>query len=271
MKKSASKSPPSQDQNPLLKSFQSVDITIILANTESSGNIGAVARVMKNFCFSKLILFNPKDDHLQTYAHGFAMRAKDILQSAEVITCERPNEDETMKNLFQRFDVVIGSSAKGYSYQNIKRIPIFLEELDLSILHNSAKIAIVFGRESTGLSNNQILMMDFLVKIPGNPEYPTLNLSHAVGIVLYYLYQSMHEINRAQVIPATKKDKDQLVELMETVLQKIPLQSYRYDRTLHALKNVFGRSFASKKELNFISNFFQKTNLLLDNPEMLHE
>lgn len=271
MKKPDSLSHPSKEQNPLLNSFKSIDITVILMNTESCGNIGAVARIMKNFGFTKLILFNPQDDPFQTYAQGFAMKAQDVLNSAEVIKCDKMDQKSAMMELFQRFDVVIGSSAKGYSFQNIKRIPIFLEDLDLSILHNASKVAIVFGRESTGLSNDQILQTDFLVKIGTNPEYPTLNLSHAVGVVLYYLYQSMHEVKRVQVIPATKMDKDRLVEMMETVLKKIPLHSYRYDRTLHAFKNIIGRSFASKKELNYIFNFFQKTDLLVNNHEILKE
>ncbi|UYP45839.1 hypothetical protein NEF87_002124 [Candidatus Lokiarchaeum ossiferum] len=271
MKNIDATSPPSQQQNPLLEEFESVDITIILINTESSGNIGSVARVMKNFGFFKLILFNPQDDPFQTYAHGFAMKAQDVLNDAEVISCEKDDEFTELKVLFQRFDVVIGSSAKGYSYQNIKRIPIFLEDLDLSILHATSKVAIVFGRESTGLSNEQILQTDFLIKIGANPEYPTLNLSHAVAVVLYFLYQSMHEVRHAQVIPGNKKDKDRLIMIMEKVLKKIPLQSYRYERTLHAFKNIIGRSFASRKELNYIFNFFHKTDVLVKNPDILKE
>ncbi len=262
-------SPCIKKANPLLEEYTLLDISIILIGTESCGNMGAVARIMKNFSLNNLILFNPQDNPNQSYAKGFAMHGSDILDKAITIVPVKGNEIPELKSLLQNFNVVIGTSAKGYSYQNIKRIPIFLEDLDLTILKQKTKIAIIFGRESTGLTNDEILLMDFLVKISANPEYPTLNLSHSVGIVLHYIYQNIRQINHIQVIPATKKDKDDLLNQIKIVLEKIPLQSYRYDRIFHAFKNIFGRAFLTKKEKSLIYTFFKKTKLVLEKSDLL--
>ncbi|MHA1584117.1 MAG: RNA methyltransferase [Promethearchaeota archaeon] len=267
------------EYNPIKGEFQDVSFSIILINTENRGNIGSIARIMKNFGFFDLILVNPMQNHLDNYAQGFAMKAKDILKSAEVIRCA---EDDiiTLKKLFQRFDIVIGTSAKGFRSQNIKRIPVFLEDLDLTQIPIGAKdikgakgtkIALVFGRESTGLSNEQVKLTDFLIKIAASPSYPTLNLSHAVGIVLASIYRRMHHIERIQVEPATKSEKDNLISIVEKIINQAPLQGFRKDRTLQAFKNLVGRAFISKKEQSLIFNLFRKIGMVFEHPELARQ
>ncbi len=251
-----------------LSSFSHLDISVILINTESRGNIGSVARIMKNFSVSSLILVNPLENHLDTYAMGFACKAKDLLRSAEVIRCDFSNQNSAIKKLFQRFDVVIGTSAKGISFQNVKRIPVFLPDFDLSVLTNQTKVAIVFGRESTGLTNEQIISTDFLVKIPANPKYPTLNISQAVGIILYDIYHRTHVIEREQVIPASNEQKQALMELFEKVVSQAPLPDYRCERTSNAFRNIIGRAFSSQKEISYIYTFFKKLDLAIQTPTL---
>jgi tRNA/rRNA methyltransferase len=240
-----------------------LNISIILVEPESSGNMGSVARIMKNFAFNQLILFNPQEDPHCDYAFGFSMHGKDILKQATIIKCALGEELAELKALFQKFDVIISTSAKGVNYKNIKRIPVFIRELDLDILEPTSRIGLVFGRESTGLTNEELILTDFSIRIPSNPEYATLNLSHAVGIVLYELYSKIKTVKRAQVIPASKKDKDLLNDLIENVMKRIPLQSYRYERSYHAFKNLLGRAFISKKELTLIYGIFNKLEVIL--------
>jgi TrmH family RNA methyltransferase len=223
---------------------------------------------MKNFSVSNLILVNPLEKHLDTYAMGFACKAKDILQNARVIRSDFELQLDAIKELFHEFDIVVGTSAKGFSFQNIKRIPVFLADFNLSTLSEKTKIALVFGRESTGLSNEQIFLTDFLVKIPANPKYPTLNLSHAVGIILYDLYQKMYAIEREQVITASKEQKDQLLAMIEEVIQQTPVQEFRSTRTLFAFQNLIGRAFLSRKEYSYLYTFFRKLNLGINNPDL---
>jgi tRNA/rRNA methyltransferase len=257
------------EANPLKPEYTSVDITIILIGTETNGNIGSVARAMKNFGFQKLILVNPEEDPFAYNVYGYAMHARDVLDNATLIKTPKYKEKEELrmiKKTLSQFDVVIGTSAKGVSYKNIKRIPVFLNELDLSNIDKNSKIALVFGRESTGLSNEELNIMDFLIRIPTNPDYPTMNLSHAVAVTLSHIYLEMHSISHSQIVPATKKDKDHLLDLIRRVVKRIPIPSYRNDRTFHAFRNLIGRSFLSKKEASLLFNFFNKTSLMLDDP-----
>ena len=240
-----------------------LEISFVLVETESDGNIGSIARVMKNFGYSRLILFNPQKDPLSTYAHGFAQKGFDVIQNARIVYSTNEDSLEELKTLLQQFDIVIGTSAKGYSYKNIKRIPIFLNDLDLTFLSEKTKVAIVFGRESTGLTNDEVGLMDFLIKIPVEETYPTLNISQALGIVAYHLYIHTNTIEHIQVRPATKEQKDNLLETIQSVVEKCPIPDSRNERVFQAFKNIIGRSFASQKELNLLHQFFNKTGIIL--------
>ena len=246
------------------------NISIILVNPETPGNIGSIARVMKNFGFTHLILFNPKKDHTSLKAQGFAMKAKDILENAEVITTHSSDNSkqlEDLKTLLNNFDIVIGTSAKGYSYRNIKRIPIFINELDLNQFSPKTKIALVFGRESTGLTNDEVFLMDLLVRIPTNPQYPTLNISQAAGIILHNIFNQISEKSRGQIRPSTRKNRDALFQMINNVINRTPIPEFRLDRTIDAFKNIIGRSFVSQKEVSLLYNFFRKIDTCYDNPE----
>ncbi len=256
------------------KGLKNENFTVILVNPESSGNIGSICRVMKNFGFKNLIVIDPEEDPLSDYSQGFAMKAKDVLRNAEIV--KNPSKSlttsiNTLKNIFSRFDIVIGTSAKGYSYKNLKRIPVFVNEIDLTRLTNNSKIAIVFGRESTGLTNEEVMLTDFLIRIPANPQYPTLNIAQATGIVLYELYSKMSEPYRGQVIPANFKDKDQLLDLFQDIMNWVPLPDSKRLDALTSLKNITGRSFMSKKENTSLYSFFKKILVCFRDPKIILE
>ncbi len=248
--------------------MDNLDLSIVLINVESSGNVGSIARIMKNFGFHKLILINPKEDPKSHYAHGFAMHAQNILENAEVISNDNQDEYEALEKFFEQFDLVIGTSAKGIIRKNLKRIPIFLNELDFSLFSSKSKVALVFGRESTGLTNDEIKLMDFLLRIPADHNYPTLNISQAVGIILYTFYTNMQQISRKKISTASKADRDLLLNQISHIIDNIPMQDFRIERTLQSFKNFLGRSFLSEKELSYMQSFFQKINLALENPSI---
>lgn len=167
-------------------------ISIVLIGSENAGNIGAVARVMKNFGLSNLILINPLADPQSNTAFGFAMHAKDVLQNAEIYSIPSISSNDMyhqyLDEKLKSFNVVIGTTAKGITYKNIHRMPVFLTEFSINQFSQQDRIALVFGRESTGLTNEELQHMDFLLRIPTDDIYPTLNLSHAVGIILSHFF-----------------------------------------------------------------------------------
>jgi tRNA/rRNA methyltransferase len=229
--------------------------------------------VMKNFGFHNLILVNPEEDPFtDTYAQGFACHAKDVLLAAEVISCDPDHEPQIIRQLFGRFDIIIGTSALGSALKNIKRTSMSLIDLDLSAsaFSPTTKIALIFGRESTGLSVDQLALTDFIVQIPTDSGYPTLNISQAVGIMLYDIFTKWDPTPDPDKISASNLHKTQLMDLLQELLAQIPLQEHRKNHTFHALKNAFGRALLSRKEQALIFTFFHKINLGFKTPSLLH-
>jgi TrmH family RNA methyltransferase len=246
--------------------YRNVSITVILSQPESAGNVGSIARVMKNFDFNDLVIFNPiekKKAILSKKTQGFAMHGKDILFNAKIIQSKSQKEHlKDFKRYLDNFDLVIGTTAKGARYTNIKRLAIFPEGLEIPKVQNTMKIALLFGKESRGLTNEEMELVDVPLRIPTSNEYPTMNLSHACAIILYELFKKLSsiEIGRGKhpVLVANKKNRQILYDKIESVISIIKVRNYKQNRTINAFKNVFERAFMSKKELSLILGVFSK-------------
>ena len=258
-------------QTEIAPEYINLEFSVVLVQPEHAGNIGSISRLMKNFEIEKLIVFNPIENAEIIRSHhtqGFSMHAKDILLNAEIIELER-QEDHIIefKKFMKKFDLIIASTAKGMHYKNIRRLPIFIKDLQIPISKQPKKIAIMFGKESRGLTNEEIELADILIRIPSSDDYPTLNLSHACGIILYELYNKIHDINLGRgnkpVLLANKDDKQVLYNLINDVTSSLKIRSYTSQNIIYAFKNVFERAFVSKKELNLILGVFSKLNSLL--------
>jgi TrmH family RNA methyltransferase len=218
-------------------------ISIILVEPENSGNVGAVARVMANFGFKDLFLVNPKCQHLNDEARCRAKHAQRILENAKI---SKLNE--------LKFDYLIGTSAVIGSDYNIPRSPITPEELARKV-KRKANIALLFGREGSGLSNKEILKCDFIVKIPSSKKYGTLNVSHAAAIVLYSLFK-----DRGFGIPAaTKKEKDVILEKLDEILDKLEFTTTQKKETQkRTWKRIIGKAMLTKREAFAVLGFLTK-------------
>jgi TrmH family RNA methyltransferase len=234
---------------------------------------------MKNFNFHNLIVFNPIENREAIRSHhtqGFAMHGKDILLNADIIDID--NQDNHLikyKEFMRKFDLIIASTAKGMHYKNIRRLAIFPKDLQLPISQKPLSIALVFGKESRGLTNEEIEVADLLVRIPSDDAYPTLNLSHACGIILYEIYNKIHNVTLGRglkpVLLANKKDKQILYELIEKIIKRLKIRTYTAANIIFAFRNVLERAFVSKKELNLILGVFSKLNSLLKKGKIYEE
>lgn len=251
--------------------YQNLNFTIVLNQPEHAGNIGSIARLMKNFNFNNLIVFNPMESAeviRSRHTQGFAMHGKDILFNADIIELDNQNDHlNKYKELMHKFDLIIASTAKGMHYKNIRRLATFPGDLTLPISQKPLSIAIVFGKESHGLTNEEIEVADLLIRIPANDEYPTLNISHACGIILYEIYNKIHNITIGRgikpVLLANKNDKQILYNAVKNLSESLIIRPYTAENVVLAFKNVFERAFVSKKELNLILGVFSKLNSLL--------
>ncbi len=232
--------------------YQEIEVSVILVHPQGPINIGMIARVIKNFGFQNLILYHPECE-IGSDARKFSMHGLDILKNARVIQ----DNDFSLKTLFNEFNFVIGTSGKSTRFNNIKRIVYYVDEIDLSVLKTpEAKIALVFGREDMGLFNEELDLCDFVVKIPTNDDYPALNLSNAVSIVLYEFFKKMRTLQRGDVIPSSPSDREQLYKTIETITKSLNYAPEVSKKVIRGLKNILGRSFSSLKEINLLISLF---------------
>ncbi len=163
-----------------------MNITFILVNPAVPENIGASARAMNTMGFHDLRLVNPCD-YLNEKAMMIAHGSHSILQKASVY--------DSLEKSIQDLEFVIGSTAKKRSakqdYYTVQQIPELLIRKGRSI----KSIGFVFGREESGLTNEEIQLCDLVTTIPMKGQYPSLNLSQAVMIYAYIAsgYGSLEE------------------------------------------------------------------------------
>lgn len=259
--------------------FRNLKFTIVLIQSEHASNIGSIARIMKNFDFKQLVIFNPiekKENILCRTTEGFAMHGKDVLYNSTIITnISKDNYVQELSNYLKKFDLIIGTTAKGSNYQNIKRLPIFLHELNLPVSEKPLDIAILFGKESRGLTNEEIKLTDIVIRIPTGNTYPTLNISQACGIICYEIFKQTHNISIGQgikpILLADKINRNILYEMISNIISFLKIRTHKKDNVILSFKNVFERSLISKKELSLIMGVFSKINLILRNTDSFEE
>lgn len=256
--------------------YENLTFTVVLVSPEHAANIGSIARIMANFEFENLVIFNPIEDAetiFSHHTHGFAMHGKTILENAQIIEIEKQeNHLPELKEYLKQFDLIIATTAKGSSYTNIKRLAIFPEEMKIPSSFEPLNIAILFGRESRGLTNDEISFADIIVRIPTGLNYPTLNVSHACGIILYEIFKKINRLTigrgKNPVILANREDRKTLYKLVNKIIKKLKIRAHKKENVLLAFKNIFERSFMSRKELSLITGVYSKVNKILESLDL---
>jgi TrmH family RNA methyltransferase len=232
--------------------------SVILVEPSKPQNLGNIARVMMNFGFENLILINPVIDLSDPEIKIVARRADMIINQAKLFT--------DLQDVRDSFDFIIGTTAREGGDYNLKRITIPPERLSKEEFSYN-KLAIVFGRESSGLSNEEIRICDLLVTIPTHISYPVMNISHAVAIILYYLSREFQGIpqNESKHRVASFRERQQLENYFE---QMITFSGYRPEKhqvALQAFSNVLSRGYVTGRELTTLMGVMKWINLKLQN------
>ena len=152
------------------------NITFVLNKPQLSENIGACARAMKNFNFSNLVVINPKPSFPNDKIIATSVGAKEIIKKAQIY--------DNFKPVLSNIDFLISTTSR-FRNKNIKHINLD----DLNKVDFSKRVAFLFGSEASGLSNNDISYSNYVLKIPCNSKFKSLNLSHSLIIVAQYLFQ----------------------------------------------------------------------------------
>jgi TrmH family RNA methyltransferase len=219
-----------------------------MVEPEKSGNIGSIARSMKNFAQNDLWIINPKTQ-IDDEARAYAMHGVDVLISAKI----RKTIDEAVKDV----DLIVGtSSIVPSSPSNLARLPITPKDLAEKLSTVEGRAAIIFGREASGLNNREVEKCDLMVTIPANHEYNVLNLASATSIILYELFQMKNNTKHFQL--ATEMTRRHLLEQFDLALSLIQLQTHRRELARRAFRNLIARALISKREASLLLGVFRK-------------
>ena len=227
-------------------------ITIVLIKPQNTNNIGFIARSMANFDLHKLIIVEPLCNHLANEAIKTSKHAISILKKAAV------KKYDYFSKIKKDFDLVVGTTSVLGTDYNIPRTPLTPEEFVNKI--NNENIALIFGNEGTGLSNEEIKKCDFIVTIPSSKKYPALNISHAASILFYELYKVKGEnkINK-DISPITAKEKEIIMKKLNNILNKIEFSTKEKKETqIITWSRIFQKAMMSKRESFVIMGLLKK-------------
>ncbi|MEH6470564.1 MAG: tRNA (cytosine(32)/uridine(32)-2'-O)-methyltransferase TrmJ [Halopseudomonas sp.] len=225
------------------------NIRIVLINTFHPGNIGAAARAMKNMGLNELYLVDPRsfpDPEAESRASG----ATELLDTATVV--------ETLEQAIADCPLVIGASARSRSFP----WPMLDAEqcAEKSVAEaQQAPVAIVFGRERMGLTNDELMQCHFHVAIPSNPEHPVLNISAAIQVICYEIWKE--HLTKQEFSPciedATDYPSQQQMEYfyqhLEQALRDIGFMVTNHEgKSLTKLRRLFNRARPETLELNML-------------------
>jgi len=221
---------------------------VVLVEPEGEYNVGFIARLSKNFQVDELVIVRPKAD--LSKAKEFSAKGSDFLERARVTD----SYDEALEGV----DLKIATSSIADSKGDILRKSI--TPWEAAELTMSKRVALVFGRESVGLTREEIAKTDFLLHIPADPEYPVLNLSHAVGIVLYEFWKYRNLVKKERnVTPEAIRLLDKYSFDIYNLLRKT-----EEDLAIYlALKRVLIKGVSDEEEARTVIRTLRKIVVLL--------
>ena len=215
---------------------------IILVSPLYDGNLGSIARAMKNFGLSQLFLVKPKAT-ISSEALRFAMKGSDVLEKAII--------SDEIEDALKGVDLIIGTTArKGNAQHNLLRMGLTPRRV-FSNLPTLEGVAILFGREDEGLHNEELELCDLVVTIPTSAKYKTMNLSHAAAIIFYELSET--KLSRRLIYkPAKKEHKKILLASFRSLVEQSGFPKHKRKLMIKAFSNVISRSSISNREATLI-------------------
>ena len=222
-------------------------ICVVLVETSHPGNIGAAARAMKTMGLTKLILVQPKT-FPSMEAVALASNAEDVLDNAIVV--------ETLDEAIADCHWVFGTSARDRHLSWPMVTPREMAQKVGDQVHEGMEIALVFGSERTGLSNEQLKRCHAHVHIPTNPDYSSLNLAQAVQILCYECRLACADIVASEVQEdtlATQKEVQGFYEHLQQALFHLQILDPNHPKKMmRRLERLFQRAHLSVDEVNIL-------------------
>jgi tRNA/rRNA methyltransferase len=218
--------------------------SIILVEPQMGENIGATARAMKNFGINDLRVVNPRDGWPNHKAIEMSVGAVDVVESAKI---------------YQNLNSSLSGVSKLYALtarrRDMNKPHLYLHE----ITEIPANSAFMFGRESSGLSNNEISMADCIVSIDTDPHFTSLNIAQSVILVCYQIFKS----RSSDEIVEDLCDKEHLVYFLDSLISMLDKRNFfkveeKRATMLCNIRNIFTRNNLSPNELQTLIGIIKK-------------
>ena len=223
-------------------------LRVVLVRPSVAGNLGAVARLLANFGVPELRLVRPHADPCDEQARRLATHGESVLTTARSFA--------TLREALADCVLTLATSARTQGLFRQQSLTSLDRIASLAIgSQQHGPVALVFGPEQTGLLNDEITLCHYLITIPTHPDYPVLNLSHAVAICLYELYQhaglSIQAVPRSA--PATHDELERMFEHLRRGLEALHfLWDERADTLMHAVRHMLSRAQLTPVEVEIL-------------------
>ena len=230
-------------------------IYFILVRPQIGENIGSVARALKNFNIKYLRLVNPRCNWPNQRALVTSVGAKDILKSAKIYN--------SIERAIGDLDIIFASTAR---IRKVNKKIITILDLKKKI-EKKRKIGILFGPEASGLSNDEISYANYLVKIPTNKKFSSLNLSHSATIFCFELFQyfSNKKIAYKSNYKSLFARKSEVNKFLSFIIDKLDKKGFlqpnhKRNSMIRNINNIFHRLDLSEQEIRILLGIFTTLN-----------
>ena len=241
------------------------NIKVVLVGTLYCGNLGQVCRAMANMGLNNLAMAAPNLNDDWEMAQKFAVHAQDLLNSRV--------EFNSLKEAIADCSFVVGTTARGGLYRQHVKTPRELAP-ELLTLAAHGRVALVFGREDKGLTNEEIACCTHLIRIPVDPGYESINLSQAVLLCAYELFVATgtYEAPQEKSDPAVSARKLQLTSMWRDMLLKIGfMKEEKADHMMQGVQRIFSRGVYSDDDVSIMMGVARQSNWAADNSGSVDE
>jgi tRNA/rRNA methyltransferase len=226
------------------------NLRIILVRPRGSGNIGSVARAMKNVGARELAIVGPARTR-SFWARAMAVHGRDILGDAKCY--------QTIREAIADCSLVVGTTCRAGLYRSHSQTPREVAPT-IAAAAKQEKVALLFGPEDHGLSNKDLEHCQQLITIPAHPDYQSFNVAQAAVICLYEIFLATRQPVQDDVLQRAKaEDIERLFDIMRHSLLKIGfLDSENPEHMLLAFRRIFGRNGLEEKDVRILTGMFRQ-------------
>jgi tRNA/rRNA methyltransferase len=234
-------------------------VGVALIEPQYPVNVGHIARLMKNFGLKSLYFVRPHFDKAE--AIKYSTHGKDVLVAAKTVT---------LRQLRKKFDVLIGTTAiRATSRLNVLRESINAEQI-AKIIHDASTkdFCILLGRESSGLNNEELEMCDLVVTIDTKTKYRTMNVAHALAILLYEISKLKSKLSvkksKKRVDLASQHDIDVLLKYISKLADAGNYDLHKKPLLEAAAKKLLAKSVPTSKDVMLLVSLLRKNLLAIE-------